>query len=103
MPKITFEYNVLMTVICIGIQWLTALVFGSDSKLEGGLFGKTVGDRNPFFVIGVLIIVVPLLVYFHMHVIRSLWNRLVSPITGFTQIDLYQAYAINLLIFTVQG
>jgi hypothetical protein len=51
----------------------------------------------------VLIIVVPLLVYFHMHVIRSLWNRLVSPITGFTQIDLYQAYAINLLIFTVQG
>jgi hypothetical protein len=103
MPKITVEYNVLMTIVCVGIQGLTQFLFGSDSKLEGGLLGKTVGDTNPFFVIGVLIIAVPLLVYLQMLLVRSLWNRLVSPVTGFIQIDLAQAYAIGLLIATIHG
>jgi len=33
MPKITVEYNVLMTIVCVGIQGLTQFLFGSDSKL----------------------------------------------------------------------
>lgn len=59
---------------------------------------KYMQDVGVFFIGLMCVVLISLLVYLQIYLIKSLWNQVLSPVTGFAQIDGSQAYALSLLV-----
>lgn len=95
MSKIPVSYNVLMTLALIGMHALS-VPLGMD-KPNQQLFLARHGVENPFVIALVFLALAPPFTLAGMLLTRSLWNRVIVPITSFKEIDLSHAYALGLV------
>jgi len=96
MSKIPVSYNVLMTLAVVGLR-LLSLPLGDAPDHQ--LFLARHGVESPFVIALVVLVLAPPLTLAGMLVTRSLWNRVVVPVTSFKEIDLSHAYALGLVAF----
>lgn len=86
MPKIALSYNVFMTIAVLGLKGILTCIFGNLSREDGWI--ANLSRMNPFLMVLIAVIVLLVVVYLYLIVISSLWNHVVSPITGFETVYL---------------
>ncbi|EDM26176.1 hypothetical protein LNTAR_16553 [Lentisphaera araneosa HTCC2155] len=94
---VSIKYNIAMTFAFMAYIIVLAPLTEADSPK---LLIEDLGVTNLFVALLAIVLCLIISVFISMLITRSLWNRLISRLSGWQEINLAEAYALSLFFGT---